>query len=192
MAFHDAETPEDLPKAHQTLERHYDIDDSNRDNDIYWSQVHFPQFWVCAQCGIVKDDHRARKACVALNGDLPSSGRKESGNDVALHATFGIFFVIRHIASGLLMPQAKRNRGYSHWNPAIVGQVFDLALDVPRLLHTRNSAVQCIAQWAACPNGRHTSYQTYDGYDDDGVDCKDDGRKKEDLEIIEVVLVEKR
>lgn len=99
---------------------------------------------------------------------------------------FSTFFVIRHIASGALMPQAKRNRGYSHWNPAAVGKVFDVALDVPRLLRTRNSAARCIAQWAACPNGRHTSYQTYSGEYDDAVDFKDDGRKKDDLEVVEV------
>lgn len=97
------------------------------------------------------------------------------------------FYLIRHKASNTLMPQARKNRGYSHWNPS-TEHSFEAALDVPRLMTSRKSAEACISQWVALPNGRQTSYTTYDGEWDDMVDFKEDGRTKNDLEVIEADL----
>lgn len=35
----------------------------------------------------------------------------------------GIYYVIRHKATGELMPELKRGRGYSWWNPALPMQL---------------------------------------------------------------------
>jgi hypothetical protein len=99
-----------------------------------------------------------------------------------------IYYAIRHKATLELMPQIKRGRGYSHWNPSKVqGSFLDGAklVGVPRLLPSKRVAQRCIDQWNAIPNGRM-------GFDHEGeveLDIKSDGRKKEDLEIIEVELV---
>lgn len=100
-----------------------------------------------------------------------------------------LYYVIRHKATGELMPQAKRNRGYSHWNPGNTEHKFDQTLGVPRLIDTRRKAAKCIVEWANLPNGRHSSYQSYDGEWDETVDSKPDGRKREDLEIVEIDLI---
>lgn len=104
-----------------------------------------------------------------------------------------IYFLIRHKATSLFMPQAKRDRGYSHWNPAVNTKYIDggmkAALPVPRLIDTRARAARCITHWAINPNARNTSRQSYDGEWDDLVVTKDDGRKKEDLEVVEVDIV---
>lgn len=104
-----------------------------------------------------------------------------------------IYFLIRHKATGEYMPQLERGRGYSHWNPAAIAttEVFRprKLLGVPRLLPSRRVAARCIVQWDLNPN----SYMGQkSGYDDDLiVEFKDDGRKKEDLEIVEVDIVAK-
>lgn len=109
-----------------------------------------------------------------------------------------IFYMIMHKATGFLMPQAKRDRGYSHWNPAVVGTklivngynngVMSNAMPIPRLLDTRRRAAACIVQWATNPNARRSlstpSY--YTGEQDDIVDTKPDGRTKDDLVVVEV------
>ena len=41
----------------------YDIGESNARENDYWSQVHFPQLWICARCGITKDSEGAKMAC---------------------------------------------------------------------------------------------------------------------------------
>ena len=51
-------------------ERGWDVGASNNRENTYWSQVHFPQFWVCTRCDITKDDPRAKQACVA-QGESP-------------------------------------------------------------------------------------------------------------------------
>ena len=53
------------------------IADSNRDNDIYWSQVHFPEMWKCARCGITKDDPRARRVCCMALDDQQHDWRRK-------------------------------------------------------------------------------------------------------------------
>ena len=77
------------------------------------------------------------------------------------------------------MPQCKRGRGYTHWNPGNPNahELFS-ATNIPRLIDTRKRAVACIVQWAAMPNSRSDM-------DGDIVLGKIDNRKKEDLEIIE-------
>lgn len=100
------------------------------------------------------------------------------------------YYLIRHKATGLFMPQGRRNRGYSHWNPSNVGNVFESGLDVPRLLTTRKSAARCIARWAACPNGHMHHSISYDGEEDYSVDFRDDNRKRDDLEVVEALITE--
>ena len=93
-----------------------------------------------------------------------------------------ICYAIRHKESGELMPEVKR-RGYSHWNPK-TGKLPDTIIGTPRLLASRGSAVRCITQWAYMPNARNT-------YDHDGeacIDIKEDGRTKDDLEVVEINL----
>jgi hypothetical protein len=103
--------------------------------------------------------------------------------------TLGVYYVIRHKATGEIMPQAQRNRGYSHWNPSKNNQ-FNQALDVPRLLSSRRKAHNCIRAWSANPNARQSSYQTYYGEWNDDLVIKDDGRKIEDLEVVKLILIE--
>lgn len=95
-------------------------------------------------------------------------------------------YAIRHKETGLFMPLLKRNRGYSHWNPPELLKNIDTG--VPRLLTTRKKAQQCISQWFTFPNGKRGVSQSHDGEWDDIVDFKPDGRKKEDLEIIQLEL----
>lgn len=97
-----------------------------------------------------------------------------------------IYYVIRHIKTGELMPQMKRDRGYSHWNPDHPKEINRLG--VPRLIDTRRRATKCIIQWCANPNGRRSVSTSYYGEVDDIVDIKPDGRKREDLEVVEVKL----
>ncbi len=98
------------------------------------------------------------------------------------------YYAIRHKATGELMPQALRNKGYTHWNPSNPEHKFESATGVPRLIDTRRKAARCVAMWGANPNSKRISYQTNYGEWDDDVDTKLDGRKKEDLEVIEVNL----
>lgn len=104
------------------------------------------------------------------------------------------FFLIRHIKTGEFMPELKRGRGYSHWNPDkkdSLNQVSEKKLTgTPRLFPSRRSANGTIARWNSTPNGRMT-YRSAGpfGEEDYDIDIKDDGRKKEDLEVVEVELV---
>lgn len=99
-----------------------------------------------------------------------------------------IYYAIRHKKTGKLMPQARRDRGYSHWNPDTKeGEMFS-SIGVPRLIDTRRKAAKCIEMWVALPNGKRSIITSYHGEQDDIVDFKPDGRKKDDLEIIEVYL----
>ena len=104
-------------------------------------------------------------------------------------AEIKIYFLIRHKATGEFMPEAKRNKGYTHWNPSILEAEFKNRLGVPRLIDTRRSAAKCISVWAASPNASHSFYQdSYAGDYYDIINTKDDGRKPEDLEVVEVEL----
>lgn len=101
----------------------------------------------------------------------------------------GEYFLIRHKQSGEYMPQAKKNRGYTHWNPSNQTNPFTAALPFPRLLASKKMAIRCIAQWVSMPNAKHSFSTSSEGHEDDSLDTKDDGRTKEDLEIVEVQLV---
>lgn len=104
-----------------------------------------------------------------------------------------IFYVIMHKATGLLMPQARKSRGYSHWNPTLqngdnqVG-VMQTALGYPRLFDTRRRAAGAISQWAANPNARFHHSMSYYGEEDNDVISKPDGRSKDDLIVVEVSI----
>lgn len=101
-----------------------------------------------------------------------------------------IYYLIRHKASGEFMPQAKKSRGYSHWNPSNVnGHGMQQALPIPRLIDTRRKAAKCIKEWVCNPNAKHTFTVSYEGHEDDSLDIKPDGRTKNDLEVVEVELV---
>ena len=96
-----------------------------------------------------------------------------------------IYYMIRHKASGEFMPELKRTRGYSHWNPAKVSTLHNLGsklLGVPRLFSSRVKAHHSIVQWNAMPNANSKFY----GDEEDYTRVKPDGRSKEDLEIVEV------
>jgi len=97
-----------------------------------------------------------------------------------------IFYVIMHKATGFLMPQAKKNRGYSHWNPAILNNKMESALGIPRLLDTRRKAANVVSQWASQPNLEVRRSMSYEGSEDYSLDSKPDGRTKDDLAVIEV------
>lgn len=102
-----------------------------------------------------------------------------------------IYYLIRHKLSGEYMPQSKKGRGYSHWNPNNLNHEFKLSSGVPRLVDTRRRAFNIIKNWASTPNGRRSiSQNNYTGEYDDIIDIEFDGRKMEDLEIIEVELKE--
>lgn len=99
---------------------------------------------------------------------------------------FYLYFAIRHKATKELMPQMRRGRGYSHWNPDNPHSIefcYRMALGIPRLLESRKRALNCITQWFCQPNAKNF-------YSDDGVDLsiKDDGRQKDALEVVEIRL----
>jgi hypothetical protein len=100
-----------------------------------------------------------------------------------------IFYAIRHIKSGKLMPEVKTRGGYSHWNPDNSTIPEEIFLDVPRLFRFSKKAKKCIIQWFACQNGRRSFGQnSYTGEYDDFINFEKDGRKKEDLEVIKIEL----
>ena len=99
--------------------------------------------------------------------------------------------MIRHKASGEFMPELKRTRGYSHWNPgANKSPDAKKFTGAPRLIPSRRNAIRMIAQWNANPNARYAGYINSYGEDDYGVDTKPDGRTKDDLEVVAVDIVE--
>lgn len=98
------------------------------------------------------------------------------------------FYVIRHKETRKLMPQMKR-RGYTHWNPGKSKEKLSGELPVPRLFVNLKSANAAVTQWIALPNAEYRGYVTHLGEDDYDISTKDDGRKKEDLEIIPARLV---
>ena len=101
------------------------------------------------------------------------------------------YYVIRHKATGEIMPQSRKDKGYSHWNPSHPEHEFRLSLGVPRLIDTRRRDAMCIHMWAALPNSRRSLSEPsyYTGEQDDIVDIKPDGRKADDLEIVEVDVI---
>lgn len=99
-------------------------------------------------------------------------------------------FVIRHKASGELMPLMRRGKGYSHWNPGNQKYVIQAQTDTPRILLSKKQAQGVINQWNAIPNGKmhYSSPSWYNPDGDESMDIKPDGRRKEDLEIVPAKL----
>lgn len=98
------------------------------------------------------------------------------------------FYVIRHVKTGQVMPQMKRGRGYTHWNPTTDAKVF-AATTVPRLFPSERAARKAFDAWINWPNLEHTIVDRWEGGDTDHRDHKDDGRTPFDLEVIPVCLV---
>jgi hypothetical protein len=112
-------------------------------------------------------------------------------------ADIGIYYMIRHKATGEFMPELERGRGYSHWNPAVEPTADRFRqrklTGCPRLLSSRRKAIKCIAAWNAYPNSYMTMNRrsSHLGDDDDlDMSIKDDGRSKDDLEVVEVIIDE--
>lgn len=101
-----------------------------------------------------------------------------------------IYYMIRHKATGEFMPELRRGRGYSYWNPSKEDtlNVFThrKLTGTPRLLPSRRTAHRAIVQWNAMPNARLMVNHSFFGEEDEKIDIKPDGRSKEDLEIVEV------
>lgn len=97
------------------------------------------------------------------------------------------FYALKHKVHGL-MPQAKTDRGYTSWPD----QVLESSLGTPRLFLTEKSAVLSRAQWtkgiASYLVVKRSSY--FDDFEDEGMTIKDVGRKKEDLEVVELFVGE--
>lgn len=105
-----------------------------------------------------------------------------------------LYYLVRHKSSGEFMPELRRGRGYSHWNPGKYVTAEHLGrrklIGVPRLFPNRGSAHRSIVQWNALPN-------SYAGYrsgafntEEFDIQIDNDGRTKEDLEIVEVDIIE--
>ena len=98
-------------------------------------------------------------------------------------------YAIRHIATKQYMPQL-RGKGYSYWNPSSTNPINDIKgrknAGVPRLFPSSLCAKRAITAWAYMPNARMTYRTGYFGEEDYDIIDKPDGRKKEDLEIVEV------
>jgi len=92
--------------------------------------------------------------------------------------------MIRHKATQQLMPLAQRNRGYSHWNPNSNTEPLNIFLKIPRFLSSEEQARRVIHMWYFRQNGKQYSDEF-----NDLVDYKPDERKKDDLEIIEVMIL---
>lgn len=102
--------------------------------------------------------------------------------------------MIRHKATGEYMPELRRGRGYTHWNPAKHETATHLGrrklMGVPRLFPSRGSAHRSIVQWNALPNS-YSGYRSGPfGSDEYEIRIGNDDRKKEDLEIVEVNIEE--
>jgi hypothetical protein len=100
------------------------------------------------------------------------------------------YYMIRHKATGEFMPELRRGRGYSFWNPGKKDtlEVFQKKklTGAPRLFGTRRIAHRAVVQWNALPNCRMAMTMSYEGEEDYSVDIRSDGRSKEDLEVVEV------
>lgn len=102
--------------------------------------------------------------------------------------------MIRHKSTGEFMPELRRGRGYSHWNPGKVNTAEHLGrrklLGVPRLFPSRRSAHRSIVQWNAVPNSYNGYRSGPFGSDEPEIRIEDDGRSKNDLEVVEVNIEE--
>ena len=104
-----------------------------------------------------------------------------------------IYYLIRHKATGEFMPELKRTRGYSHWNPSKLETINGLSkklLGTPRLFRSIKHSRNAINQWNAMPNATFGYKPNYFGEEDYDVNIEPDGRSKDDLEIIDVNIEE--
>lgn len=101
------------------------------------------------------------------------------------------FYALRHKATGHMMPTL-RGRGYSLWSPTADKPKAGIedAFDVPRLFATSKGADNARVLWARGIHTRNagTTY-SLDGPDDyEEVSVEDVGRKKDDLEVVPMLL----
>ena len=101
-----------------------------------------------------------------------------------------IVYAIRHKRTGEYMPLMHRNKGYSHWNPDRPEVKVNQVTKVIRLVESEAHAKNIIKAWFCMPNAHQTYIQSYDGDYFDDMEFKEDGRQKEDLEIVAFKLVE--
>lgn len=106
-----------------------------------------------------------------------------------------IYYMIRHKATGEFMPELRRGRGYTHWNPSRHDTVSHLGrrklLGTPRLFPSRKAAYNSIVQWNALPNAYNGYKSGPFGTDEYDTNIHDDGRSKADLEVVEVEINER-
>lgn len=88
------------------------------------------------------------------------------------------------------MPEVKTRGGYSHWNPDNPEMPYHIFMGTPRLFESRKKAKYSIIRWFYDQNGRRKGYISgpFGEDDDEEIKIKLDGRKKEDLEIVEIKL----
>lgn len=100
-----------------------------------------------------------------------------------------LVFAIRHIRTGLCMPNL--GKGYSYWEPLLDNH----KSLYPRILFTRKSAQNVISAWAQGLWKRNTDISVdwegvAEGYDNIYVDNPKLIRCKTDLEIVSLTLFE--
>jgi len=106
-----------------------------------------------------------------------------------------IYYMVRHKATGEFMPELRRGRGYTHWNPGKYETATHLGrkklIGVPRLFPSRKSAIGTITQWNALPNA-YAGFRSSGpfGSDEYETNTTNDGRSKDDLEVVEVNIEE--
>lgn len=94
-------------------------------------------------------------------------------------------FVIRDKESGELMPQAKKEGGYSHW---LSPEGFQYAEPYPRLFTSSKKAKKCVVEWSKGVPRRE--FRALD-FDDPGrVTYEKHGREASDLEVVQYELKE--
>lgn len=97
-----------------------------------------------------------------------------------------VLYLIRHKATGEIMPSYRGGRGYSHWNP---NSTVVVAAEVTgwRLLKDAKQANKIIKIWSTQPN----IYRNYDNNSEkETLQIRNDGRKEEDLEVVAVEVKE--
>lgn len=105
------------------------------------------------------------------------------------------YFALRHVASGLMMPQFENGRGFSYWSPLPGAQQSDVSggdgivTGSVRLFSTYKGADNARVAWARGIHERgYTGPTLEDPGGDDYVKVRDVGRKKDDLEVVPMVL----
>lgn len=94
------------------------------------------------------------------------------------------YFAIKHRTEGFLAHPRGRGRhklSNTQMDPGFTG--------VPRLFTTRRGASIALTAWVKGHHSYCVSHDWEGGYDDFYVGVKDVGRKREDMEIVEVEIV---